>query len=176
MFTSGDCLGIILQKMKQSLDYHGCQTFNEKLPDQPDRIIVFPPYRGADKSLARPGRKQATSMSKSSWVMDPTRWGEMPSCSAIDLVEIRRSSKISSRIWSIISGVVGLRAYQHPGSYRTVGYIFSAWGIPRKNTEKLKFTRWWRLIRYIIAVRGVKVRKSGWCRKYVNPYMFVSLH
>jgi len=34
-------------------------------------------------------------MSKSSWMMDPTRWREMPSCSAIDLAEIRRSSKIT---------------------------------------------------------------------------------
>ena len=38
--------------------------------------------------------------------MDSTRWREMPSCSAIDLAEIRRSPKISSWIWSIISGVV----------------------------------------------------------------------
>ena len=45
-------------------------------------------------------------MSKSSWMMGPTRSHEMPSCSAIDLAEIRRSSKISSWIWSIISGVV----------------------------------------------------------------------
>jgi len=45
-------------------------------------------------------------MSKSSWVVDPTRSREMPSCSAIDLAEIRRSSKISSWIWPIISGVV----------------------------------------------------------------------
>jgi len=45
-------------------------------------------------------------MSRSSWMMDPTRSREMPSCSAIDLAEIRRSSKISSWIWSIISGVV----------------------------------------------------------------------
>ena len=45
-------------------------------------------------------------MSKSSWMMDPTRSREMPSCSAIDLVEIGRSCKISSWIWSIISGVV----------------------------------------------------------------------
>ena len=37
---------------------------------------------------------------------DPTHSREMPSCSAIDLAEIRRSSKISSWIWSIISGVV----------------------------------------------------------------------
>ena len=45
-------------------------------------------------------------MYKSSWMMDPTRSYEMPSCSAIDLAEIRRSSKISSWICSIISGVV----------------------------------------------------------------------
>jgi len=44
--------------------------------------------------------------SKSSWMMDPTRSREMPSCAAIDLAEIRLSSKISSWIWSIISGVV----------------------------------------------------------------------
>ena len=45
-------------------------------------------------------------MSKSSWMIDPTHSREMPSCSAIDLSEIRRSSKISSWIWSIICGVV----------------------------------------------------------------------
>ena len=39
-------------------------------------------------------------------MMDPTRSREMLSCSAIDLTEIRRSSKISSWIWSVISGVV----------------------------------------------------------------------
>jgi len=45
-------------------------------------------------------------MSKSSWMMDPTRSRETPSCSAIDLAEIRRSSKISSWVWSIITGVI----------------------------------------------------------------------
>jgi len=40
--------------------------------------------------------------------MDPTRSREIPSCSALDLAEIRRSSKISSWIWSIISGVVNV--------------------------------------------------------------------
>ena len=44
-------------------------------------------------------------MSKSSWMMDPTRSRVMPSCSAIDLAKIRRPSKTSSWIWSIISGV-----------------------------------------------------------------------
>jgi len=45
-------------------------------------------------------------MSTSSWMMDPTCSREMPSCSAIDLAEIWRSFKISSWIWSIISGVI----------------------------------------------------------------------
>jgi len=45
-------------------------------------------------------------MFKSSWIMDPTRSHERPSCSVIGLAKIRRSSKISSWIWSIISGVV----------------------------------------------------------------------
>jgi len=47
-------------------------------------------------------------MPKSSWMMDPTRSREMPSCSAIDLAEIRRSSKISLWMWLIISGVVSV--------------------------------------------------------------------
>ena len=47
-------------------------------------------------------------MSESSRMMDPTRSREMPSCWAIDLDEIRQSSKISSWICSIISGVVTL--------------------------------------------------------------------
>ena len=41
-------------------------------------------------------------ISKSSWMMDLTHSCEMPSCSA----KIWQSSKISSWIWSIISGVV----------------------------------------------------------------------
>jgi len=45
-------------------------------------------------------------MSKSSWMMGPTCSREMRSCSAINLAEIRQSSKISSWIWSVISGVV----------------------------------------------------------------------
>jgi len=52
-------------------------------------------------------------MSKSSWMMDPTYSHEMSSCSAIDLAEIWRSSKISSWIWSIISRMVTVLG--HPG-------------------------------------------------------------
>ena len=49
---------------------------------------------------------ESSRISKSSWMMGPTHSCEMPSCSAIDLAEIRGCSKISSWIWSIISGVV----------------------------------------------------------------------
>ena len=45
-------------------------------------------------------------MSKSSWIMDPTRSRDMPSSSAIDLAGIRWSSKISSWICSIISEMI----------------------------------------------------------------------
>jgi len=90
-------------------------------------------YRDADKSLARPGRKQDTSMSKSSRMLDPTRSREMPSCSATDLAEIRRSSKISSWIWLIISRVVGLRTYQQPGRNDDKNF---------KKISKLKTVRW----------------------------------
>ena len=45
-------------------------------------------------------------MSKFSWMMDPIHSREMPSCSAIDLAEIRWPSKMSLLICSIISGVV----------------------------------------------------------------------
>ena len=39
-------------------------------------------------------------------MMDSTRSHEIPCCTAIDLAEIQMSTKISSWIWSIISGVV----------------------------------------------------------------------
>jgi hypothetical protein len=104
-------------------------------------IQVFkqlPKHRGADKSLARPGRKQATRMSKSSWMMDPTRSREMPSCSAIDLAEIRRSSKIRRWILSIISGVVWLRTYQHPGYIDQLAIMDWATLCPNSQTVKGK--------------------------------------
>jgi len=49
---------------------------------------------------------ESFSMSKSSWMLDPTRSHEMSSCSPIALARIRQSCKVSSWIWSIISGVV----------------------------------------------------------------------
>ena len=77
----------------------------EKIPkvaQMPGTVDIFdPPFRHFGTHFA-----ESFCTSKSSWMMDPTRSHEMPSCSAIDLSKIRRSSKINSWIWSIISGVV----------------------------------------------------------------------
>ena len=60
----------------------------------------------------------------------------MPSCSATDLAEIRRSSKIRSWIWSIISGVVTVlcrpgrgasQVYKSPRLNRTAQFLTVAY-------------------------------------------------
>ena len=57
-------------------------------------------------------------MPKSSWMMDPTHSREMPNCWATDFAEIRLSSKISSWIWSIISGMVTVLGVQDEAHHR----------------------------------------------------------
>ena len=59
---------------------------------------------------------ESFGMSKSSWMMESIRSREMFSCSAIDLTEIRRSSKISLWIWLIIPDVVTLLGRQGRGA------------------------------------------------------------
>jgi len=87
-------------------------------------------------------------VSKSSWTMDPTRSREMPSCSAIDLAEIRRSSKISSWMLSIISGVVTV--FGRPG--RGASQVEKS---PRLNwSTQFYFFSLWRLFRQILGESG----------------------
>jgi len=77
-------------------------------------------------------------MSKSPWMMDPTRSREMSSYSAIDLAEIRRSSKITPWIWSIISGVV------------------TVWGRPGRGSSQVEksgppsFWRWHTMVHVLL--------------------------
>ena len=54
--------------------------------------------------ISGPTSRRASACSNQ--MIDPISSREMPRCSAIDLAEIRRSSKISLWIWSVISGVV----------------------------------------------------------------------
>jgi len=74
---------------------------NFKFAQTTGTVDVFDPGSGISGHFVESFR-----MSKSSWMMDPNRSREMPSCSAIDLAEIRRSTKISSWFWLIISAVV----------------------------------------------------------------------
>ena len=78
-----------------------CAKKNPNLLRRLAPLTFLSPFRHFGTNFAEIFR-----MSKSSWMMDPTRSCEMPSCSAIDLAEIRRSSKISSWIFSMISVVV----------------------------------------------------------------------
>jgi hypothetical protein len=47
----------------------------------------------------------------------------MPSCWAIDLAEIRQSSKVSPWIWSTIAKGFGRKTYQHPDMKSSVKEI-----------------------------------------------------
>ena len=99
-------------------------------------------------------------MSISSWMMDPTRSREMPSCSAIDLAEIRRSSKISSWIWPIISGVVNVldrpeRGASQVGNSPRLTWTsvtrkdlqFDTWTDPLSNDTIDSVLRYWEVVR-----------------------------
>ena len=74
---------------------------NPKLPRRLAPLSFWSAFRYFGTHFA-----ESFHMFKSSWMMDPTRSREMPGCSAIGLPAIRRSSKISSWLWSIISGMV----------------------------------------------------------------------
>ena len=63
---------------------------NYKIAQMTGTVDVFDSRSGISGPASRSFRK-----SKSSWMMGPARSREMPSCSAIDLSEIRRYSKIS---------------------------------------------------------------------------------
>jgi len=80
---------------------YGSRRKNSKFAQTIGAIDVFDPHSGISGHNSRSFR-----VSKSSWMLDPTRSREISSCSAIDLAEIRRSFKINLGIWSIISGVV----------------------------------------------------------------------
>jgi len=80
----------------------GSSRKNSKFAQTTGTVDVFGPCSGISGPTS--SRTSAYPNLHERWTQPPSR--EMPSCSAIDLAEIRRSSKISSRIWSIISGVV----------------------------------------------------------------------
>jgi len=72
-------------------------------------------FRGAYKSLARPGRKQAyvsIRMACISFGALPCRKKKLDNSSRLDVVEITR---VPDMLPELVSFLVGLRTYQHPG-------------------------------------------------------------
>jgi len=77
--------------------------------------LCQPVYRGADKSLAQPGRKQANVSVRMAWISFgalPCGGGGKLDSSRLDVVEIARVSDMLPSF----SFLVGLRTYQHPGN------------------------------------------------------------
>jgi len=71
-------------------------------------------YRGADKSLARPGRKQANVSVRMAWISFGAlqEKKKLDDSSRLDVVEIAR---VPDMLPSLFSFLVGLRTYQHSG-------------------------------------------------------------
>jgi len=67
-------------------------------------------YRGADKSLARPGRKQANVSVRMAWIS----FGALPCKGGGGLMTACVSMLLKSRAYELVSFLVGLRTYQHP--------------------------------------------------------------
>ena len=113
-----------------------------KIAQKTGTFDVFDPPSG----IAGPTLRRASACPKSSWMLNPTRLREMPSCSAIDLAKIRRSYKISSWIWSIISGMFTLLG--RPGRGAT-----QVEKSPRLNWAT-QFLRWHTMVQFLLMFQS----------------------
>ena len=74
-------------------------------------------YRGADKSLARPGSKQANVSVTTMWISFsalPCREKKLDDSSRLDVVEM---AHVPDVLPSLFPFLVGLKTYHHPGIY-----------------------------------------------------------
>ena len=82
-----------------------------------------PQYRGADKSLARAGRKQGNVSVGMAWISFgalPCKKKKLYHSSRFDVVEIARVAWHASEL---VSFLIGLRTYQHPGRITVVSGV-----------------------------------------------------
>ena len=87
----------------------------------------FSSYRGADKSLAQPGRKQANVSVRMAWISFstlPCRKKKLDDSARLDVVEI---AHVCDMLPSFVSFLVGLRTYQHPGMSDTLVPVSCSW-------------------------------------------------
>jgi len=93
-----------------------CAEKIPKVAQTTGTIDILDPRTGI---LGPTSRRASACPNLHEWWTQPC---EMPSCLAIDLAEIRRSSKISSWIWSIISRVVTFLCLQDEAHHRWKNY------------------------------------------------------
>jgi len=99
-------------------------------------LVQWSFYRGADKSLARPGKKLANVSVRMAWISfgslscrGKKTWWKLAS----------RCCWNRARPWhasELISFVVGLRNYQHPGIFFTSELLLCSHSIPQRNKTK----------------------------------------
>ena len=105
---------------------------------------------------------------------DQTRSREIPSCSTIDLAEIRRSSKISSWIWSIISGVVTVLVRPGRGASQVEKSPRLNWAISYRRWHTLvhvpfMFLSEWRKFPSALCLVGKKTMKTARVSVLLKP-------
>jgi len=126
-----------------------------KLPNNIYYVWRGTKYRGADKSLARPGRKQANISVRKAWISFralPCKkkiWWQLASPCWWNRVRPWRASEL-------ISFLVGLRTYQHPGKHRYQN-------VCRKSTK-------------IDISRSLLKSSTFERRKYRSPYWRAIMH
>ena len=108
---NGTALPFYLYRHKNGCLKQMKQKYNKKLS------TICPIYKGADKSLARPGRKQANDSVRMAWISfgallcrkKKKHWWQLAS----------RCCRNRARSWhasELVSFLIGLRTYQHPST------------------------------------------------------------
>ena len=144
--------------------FGSCRKNSTSCSDDWHRWCFWSAYRHFETHLAK-----SFCMSKSSWMVDPTHSCEMPSCSATDLAKIRRSSKISSWIWSILSEVVTVLGHPGRGASQVEKSPHWNWAtqflaVTHHRTCSLMFLSEWCEFPSMPCLAG---KKSGW--QLVSP-------
>jgi len=99
-----------IMNLKFKLFYFWCDVRTWK---QKRKTVTFSIYRGADKSLAQPGRKQANVSVRMAWISLGAlycRGKKLDNSSRLDVVEIALFAWLASELFSFL---FGLSTYQH---------------------------------------------------------------
>ena len=82
-----------------------------------DRLGAFGNYRGAEKFLARPGRKQATATLTLTFASHSKKKSEVCPFNQVSAAAMTSASDEKWRPFNCLFSRIGLRTYQHPCSW-----------------------------------------------------------